>query len=257
MKLVQKNSTKNTVLTLVVASTLILTPPLALAKNSETSLKPKQQAHKVEISFGAGAIIGGIFGGPVGAFIVGLTGSLMAKDSNAQENINELEVALVKQKSANNTQIAQFKHKLKIAEQSYQSELLTLQQNYQTSSQLQAENLLMSLQFSTGSSVIKPHYQEQIEALANLLKQSPNLSINLSGYTDLQGSEKLNQTLSQARVNSVKSALINYGINGDRIIGAAFGESAPVVAKTNEEVSFYDRRVVIKLQQNTNQMAKN
>lgn len=257
MKLVQKNSMKNAVLTLAITSTLVLTPTLALAKNNETLVQEKQQEHNVELSFGAGAIIGGILGGPVGAFIVGLTGSLMAKDSNSQKNINKLEVALVNQKSTNNTLIAEFQQKLQNAEQVYQNELLAVQQSYQSNGQLQVENLLMSLQFSTGSSDIKPHYQKQIQALANLLRQSPNLTINLSGYTDLQGSEKLNQALSQDRVNSVKAALVNFGINSDRIIGSAFGESAPVVAKTDSEVSFYDRRVVIKLNKNTNQMAKN
>jgi len=256
MKAIQHKNVKKTVLTWVIASTLVLTPTLALAK-SNTKQVQQHQDHKVELSFGAGAIIGGIFGGPVGAFLVGLTGSLMAKDSNAQQNINELEVALVEQKSTNNDQIAQFQHKLQNAEQTYQNELLAFQQSYQASGQLQAKNLLMSLQFSTGSSVIKAHYQEQIQALANVLKQAPELTINLSGYTDLQGTEKQNQVLSQARVNSVKTALVNLGINDDRIITNAYGESAPVVAKTDKEVSFYDRRVVIKLQQATNQMAKN
>ena len=244
-------------LCIVITSTLVLTPTLALAKNTEKAQQNNQQEHNVELSFGAGAIIGGILGGPVGAFITGLAGSLMAKDINAQENINKLDVALVKQESLNHTQIVQFQQESQKAEQAYQDELLALQQNYQSSGQLQAENLLMSLQFSTGSSVLKDHYQEQIQTLANLLKQSPELTINLSGYTDLQGSEQRNQTLSQARVDSVKKALVNYGINSERIVSNAFGESAPVVAKKGKEMSFYDRRVVIKLHKNTNQMAKN
>ncbi len=107
--------------------------------------------------------------------------------------------------------------------------------------------LLMSLQFSTGSSELKPHYQGQIDSLVSLLKQAPELMIDLSGYTDLQGNEAVNHALSIARVNTVKHALLNQGINAERINLYAFGEQSPVVANNEHETSFYDRRVVIKL----------
>ena len=147
--------------------------------------------------------------------------------------------------------------KLELAEQAYQAELLALQQSYQASGQLQAENLLMSLQFSTGSSEIAPHYREQVAALANLLTRSPGLSIDLSGYTDLQGDEMLNHKLSLARVASVKNALVGQGVAQGRIQTYAHGENAPVVANAQKEVSFYDRRVVVKLHQQVEQTAKN
>lgn len=256
---------KKSITTIVMLSTIILSPTMVFANSynqyEQRHAHKQEQDHKEELGFGIGAVIGGIIAGPAGAFITGLAGSLMAKDSNAKENINELEVALANQKSTNKNALAKYQQKLQSIEQNYQRELLALESNYQKSGQLQAENLLMSLQFSTGSSVIKPHYQAQIKALANLLQQSPQLSIDLSGYTDLQGSEELNQTLSQARAQAVKTALVNYGIATKRIKTEAYGESSPVVAKTNKEVSFYDRRVVIKLHANSaeksNQMAKN
>ena len=124
---------------------------------------------------------------------------------------------------------------------------MAIQSNQHNTSQLQAENLLMSLQFPTGSSEIKDHYHEQIIALVNILKQTPTLRVDLSGYTDLQGSESLNKALSFARVNSVKHALLKEGITSDRIYLHAFGEQSPVVANNEQPTSFYDRRVVIKL----------
>ena len=109
--------------------------------------------------------------------------------------------------------------------------------------------LLMSLQFSTGSSKIAHHYQEQVTALANVLINSPHMKIDLSGYTDLTGAASLNQALSQARVESVKKLLLAQGVNPQQIATFAFGEAAPVVANNEQEVSFYDRRVEIKLHQ--------
>jgi len=240
-------------ISLLVVTSLVFTPTMVLAKEATKT----SQQHQEEIGFGAGIIIGGIFGGPIGAFVTGLVGSLLVKDANAKENITTLEQTLAVQKSMSDQQIAQYQQKLHTIVQKYQQELMALEQNYEASGQLQANNLLMSLQFSTGSSDIAPVYKEQIKTLAALLVKNPNIIINLSGYTDLQGSETLNQALSQARVAQVKRALINLGINENRISTIAYGESAPVVAKKSREASFYDRRVVIKLEKNSHQIAKN
>ena len=202
---------------------------------------------KEEIGFGSGMIIGAIIGGPVGAFVVGLTGNFIAKNINANDEIEHLSTAYQSEKNSNETSLALYQEKIEQAEENYHDELLALEQKYQTASVLQAQNLLMSLQFSTGSSEIKAHYQEQISSLARIVKQSPQLTLDLSGYTDKQGSDELNHALSLARINAVKNALIDQGVMADQISLFAFGEQQPVVASADKEISFYDRRVVIKL----------
>ena len=146
-------------------------------------------------------------------------------------------------------------------EASYQQQLVALESQQKQAGQLKADNLLMSLQFSTGSSDIAPHYQEQVAALAQILNNSPQIKIDLSGYTDLTGAESVNETLSKARVASVKNLLMSQGVDEQQIATFSFGESAPVVANNEREVSFYDRRVVLKLhkpsQLESNQMANN
>ncbi len=57
----------------------------------------------------------------------------------------------------------------------------------------------------------------------------------------------MNQTLSKARVETVKNLLMAMGVNEEQIATFAFGENSPVVANNEREVSFYDRRVVLKL----------
>lgn len=236
--------------------------PLITTSSFANTLKTEQEVTvsaevREEVGLGTGMIIGAIFGGPVGAFITGIAGTFIAKNINATEEVDQLTLALNEQEGEYQQEIALFNRKLEQAEQAYQSELLALEQNYQSTGQLQAENLLMSLQFSTGSSVIAPHYQEQIIALAELLNQATNMSIDLSGYTDLQGSEVRNHNLSLARVTSVKDALVAHGVSSNRIGTSAYGEAAPVVANAQQEVSFYDRRVVVKLHNRLNQTAKN
>jgi sortase system peptidoglycan-associated protein len=210
----------------------------------------QQEANNENIGFGTGAVIGAVVAGPVGAIIAGLGGIFVAKYINVNDQNDELSTALVneQQKQQSNEQIqSQYQAKLQRLEASYQQQLVALETQQNNSGQLQADNLLMSLQFSTGSSEIAPHYQEQVSALAQILNNSPEMKIDLSGYTDLIGEQSLNQTLSQARVESVRTLLMAQGVEEQQIATFAFGEESPVVANNESEVSFYDRRVVLKL----------
>jgi sortase system peptidoglycan-associated protein len=255
MKTANKKSFAHTLISTALISVLSISPAFANAQENdwqensqqEQIAKNKDAQLNEEIGFGTGMIIGAIFGGPAGAFITGLAGNFIAKNLNAEDEIETLSVAYQEEKQSNETALVAYQTKIANTEQAYQRQLLALEKNYQATSLLQAQNLLMSLQFSTGSSEIKDHYQEQLTALVSIVKQSPELTIDLSGYTDKQGSDELNQALSLARINTVKNALIDQGVRAERISLYAFGEQHPVVASNDKEVSFYDRRVVIKL----------
>ncbi|MBA6390803.1 sortase-associated OmpA-like protein PdsO [Colwellia sp. BRX10-3] len=247
---VTESGIARTLINVALISALTVSPVFASSyeKIVQEQVEQENSAQlKEEIGFGTGMVIGAILGGPIGAFITGVAGNLIAKNINATDEIDKLSIAYKKEKQSTETSLARYQKQIAQAEQGYQMELLALEQNYQAASQLQAQNLLMSLQFSTGSSEIKSHYQEQIASLARIVQQSPNLTLDLSGYTDKQGSDELNQAISLARINAVKNALIDLGVKADRISLFAFGEQQPVVASVDKEVSFYDRRVVIKL----------
>lgn len=241
---------KKLLITSVVMAALATSSVNATESTSTLPTKHQQQMQNENMGFGTGAVIGAIAAGPVGAFVAGLGGVFIAKFINVNDENDELTSALVKeqQKQLSNEQAqSQYQAKLQRLETSYQQQLLALENQQNQTGQLQAENLLMSLQFSTGSSDIAPHYQEQVAALAQLLNGSPQMKIDLSGYTDLIGDQSLNQTLSQARVESVKILLMAQGVDEQQIATFAFGENSPVVANSEREVSFYDRRVVLKL----------
>ena len=247
---VAKTTTAKTLINLALISALTVSPAFANSYEKaaqEKNVQADSAQLREEIGFGTGMVIGAILGGPVGALITGIAGNMIAKNINTTDEIEILASAYSKEKQSNELALERYQTKIAQADQRYQAELLALEQTYQTASQLQAQNLLMSLQFSTGSSEIKAHYQEQIASLARIVQQSPNLTLDLSGYTDKQGSDELNQALSLARINAVKNALIDQGVPAERISLFAFGEQKTVVASVDIEVSFYDRRVVIKL----------
>ena len=263
---------KKLIITTVVMAAIASSAVNATENTLTPETKHQQQAQNENIGFGSGAVIGAIVAGPVGAIVAGLGGIFVAKYINVNDDNDELTSALVEEqkKQLSNEQVqGQYQAKLQRLETSYQQQLVALEnkQNQQNETgQLQADNLLMSLQFSTGSSDIAPHYQEQVAALAQILNGSKNMKIDLSGYTDLTGEQALNQTLSQARVESVRTLLMAQGVDEQQIATFAFGEDSPVVANSEREVSFYDRRVVLKLhtpasgkasQTVNNQMANN
>lgn len=223
---------------------------------SEFSAKEKEH-----IGFGVGAVVGAVIGGPIGAVVTGVFGNIVAKNINANDEITELKVTLEDENEAHQYAITQYEQqldaKLTKLEQHHQAELFAMEQAYQSTKQIKAKQLLMSLQFSTGSSEIAPHYQEQVAVLAQLLQSDPELSIDLSGYTDLQGDEALNQNLSNKRVETVKNLLMAQGVDANRIQTYAYGDTAPLVANETNKVSFYDRRVVLQVKANGGQMAKN
>jgi sortase system peptidoglycan-associated protein len=244
---------KKLIVTTVVMAVLVSSAVNATERSLILETKHQQQAQNENIGFSTGAVIGAITAGPIGAIVAGLGGVFITKFINVNNDNDELTSALVKeqQKQLSNEQLqSQYHAKLQRLATSYQQQLVTLenkQKQQNETGQLQADNLLMSLQFSTGSSDIAPHYQEQVAALAQILNASPMMKIDLSGYTDLTGEQALNQTLSQARVESVRTLLMAQGVDEQRIATFAFGEESPVVANSEREVSFYDRRVVLKL----------
>lgn len=251
---------KKTLISAVMISTLIATPTFAFEADKHIEIaktdKAAEHTKNENIGFGSGFVIGGIVAGPIGAIVAGLTGTFIAQHVNAKDDIEALTFNLANQD-------AKYQEELNVVSQSYQQKLLTIEQNYQsellaleqsheqkgnfTASQLNVEKLLMSLQFKTGSSDIEPHYQEQVAALAEILNNSPALKIDLSGYTDLTGEAEVNKALSLARVDSVKALLMAQGVNDEQITTFSYGAEAPVVANEEKKVSFYDRRVVMKL----------
>lgn len=272
-QLPQTQANKMTRKKVFITTALIAALATSSVNAAENTLPPEkihQEATNEEnIGFGTGAVIGAIVAGPLGAIVAGIGGVFVAKYINVNDQNEELSTALVNEqrKQRSNEQIqSQYQAKLQRLEASYQQQLIALENQQHNSGQLQADNLLMSLQFSTGSSDIAPHYQEQVSALAQILNSSPQMKIDLSGHTDLIGEQSLNQTLSQARVESVRTLLMAQGVKEQQIATFAFGEESPVVANNESEVSFYDRRVVLKLhtppskeesQTINNQMANN
>lgn len=105
------------------------------------------------------------------------------------------------------------------------------------------ENIL----FDTNSDVIKPESFIVIDKLTAQLKQFPTMEIEIGGHTDSRGGAAQNQALSQRRSDSVKRALVERGIDGNRLVPVGYGEYKPLYTNSTEEGRSKNRRTEIKI----------
>ncbi|OTG67316.1 outer membrane protein Omp38 [Acinetobacter silvestris] len=108
------------------------------------------------------------------------------------------------------------------------------------------EDLNMELRvfFDTNKSNIKEQYKPEIAKVAEKLTEYPNATARIDGHTDNTGPRKLNERLSLARANSVKSALVSeYNIDGSRLTTQGFAWDQPIADNNTKEGRAMNRRV--------------
>jgi len=112
--------------------------------------------------------------------------------------------------------------------------------------------VLDNIYYDFNKSVIRKGEAGELIALANILKQYPDLTIELTSHTDTRGTSDYNMELSEKRSASSKSYLVIQGIAASRIITKAAGESEPRnkcldgVSCTEEEHQ-YNRRTEVRI----------
>ncbi len=99
--------------------------------------------------------------------------------------------------------------------------------------------------FEVDSYVLKPNAREELNSMANVLKNYPDTKIKVDGHTDSTGSDSYNQGLSERRAKSVATYLNSLGVTADRITQTGFGESMPVADNNTVEGRQLNRRVEI------------
>lgn len=98
--------------------------------------------------------------------------------------------------------------------------------------------------FGFGRSDLSDQAQTALLNLIKELRENPNLSIDLEGFTDAAGPREYNLDLSQRRVDAVRRFLVEQGADQPRIHAIGLG---PATAKTSKGAAAKNRRVTVKL----------
>ena len=99
--------------------------------------------------------------------------------------------------------------------------------------------------FTTGRADLKAGTANNLDRLVAFLNQNPARHVEIEGHTDDVGSDDSNQGLSQRRADSVKSFLVQQGIESGRIVSSGMGESRPVADNQSEGGRQQNRRVEV------------
>jgi OmpA-OmpF porin, OOP family len=105
----------------------------------------------------------------------------------------------------------------------------------------------LDVTYKPGSAELEPSSYMAIDKLYDWMQTKNNISVEIAGHTDSDGSEATNQTLSQARAESVKKYLLKKGIEPSRIIAIGYGESKPIESNDTAQGKAKNRRTEVRI----------
>lgn len=99
--------------------------------------------------------------------------------------------------------------------------------------------------FDTGRSQLKAGGLRSVDKLVDFLNRYPLRKAIVEGFTDSTGSEASNEGLSGRRAATVRGALLQCGVGGERVAAFGYGEAFPVGTNGTAAGRQSNRRVEI------------
>ncbi len=100
-----------------------------------------------------------------------------------------------------------------------------------------------SVKFEIGSSQISQKSAYWLNQMSNFLSQQSGIDVVIDGHADNTGREKLNDSLSVKRANTVKTALIDNNVSKEAIYTRGYGDYVPACSNRTREGRACNRRV--------------
>jgi len=83
--------------------------------------------------------------------------------------------------------------------------------------------------FDFDNSTLSQEAKTLLDKDVQVMKDNPLTNVRMAGYTSAEGSEEVNQKLSERRANAVRDYLIEKGITPERITVIGYGRTRPAV----------------------------
>jgi peptidoglycan-associated lipoprotein len=106
-------------------------------------------------------------------------------------------------------------------------------------------NVARIIYFDYDSYVVKPEFQNLIEAHARYLKAGGSRQIVIEGHTDERGGREYNLALGQRRSEAVRRALGLLGVTDSQVEAVSFGKEKPASVGSDESAWAQNRRAEI------------
>jgi len=100
-----------------------------------------------------------------------------------------------------------------------------------------------SVQFDFDKSNLKPEAVAELDRAVKIMKDNPDVVLELQGNTDSVGTDAYNLALGKRRADAVFNYLKSKGIQANRLKEASFGEGKPVASNATDAGRAQNRRV--------------
>jgi outer membrane protein OmpA-like peptidoglycan-associated protein/tetratricopeptide (TPR) repeat protein len=98
--------------------------------------------------------------------------------------------------------------------------------------QIGSKIVLNNIFFDSNKATLRKESNLEIEKLLKLMKEYPELTVEVAGHTDSKGNDDANLKLSQMRAQAVVNALVKKGINSNYLVAKGYGETMPIASNT-------------------------
>jgi outer membrane protein OmpA-like peptidoglycan-associated protein len=109
------------------------------------------------------------------------------------------------------------------------------------------DSFAKAIYFNSGKSTFRLGVSDNLDLIADIMKEYKDSDFKIEGHTDSDGSNKLNQTLSESRAKAVLDYLVSKGIASERLTSQGFGEEKPIASNRTRAGKAQNRRVEINL----------
>jgi peptidoglycan-associated lipoprotein len=110
------------------------------------------------------------------------------------------------------------------------------------------KGIFRNIHFEYNSNLIKGSDNVDIvRAIADYMRTHPNVYIFVEGHADERGPEAYNLALGARRCNSVRTMLIEQGVNSDNVFTISYGKERPLLSESNEDAWSQNRRAEFKV----------
>lgn len=103
--------------------------------------------------------------------------------------------------------------------------------------------IVTNINFDFDRANVRGNVRERLDRVVRLLKEMPDVDVQIVGYTDDIGPAEYNLGLSVRRAESVRDYIMARGIDDARLSVAGRGESRPLVSNSTSEGRAVNRRV--------------
>ena len=107
--------------------------------------------------------------------------------------------------------------------------------------------VIKGINFKVKSTDIQKSSFKVLNNAVKLMKEYPDLRIEISGHTSSEGVAAANQKLSEERAASVKAYMVAQGVEDSRIVTVGYGSDKPIGLNSTPKGREQNRRIEFRL----------